>query len=99
MDVKRDPVKSSNVASIGYARADYDALKYPDGAIEVGIVEVEFKADPKQFEHGAIYRHVDVPRSVYDAVRSNPSVGAAYNVALRGKYGCQKIADAERKTR
>lgn len=66
----RRPVKSSNVASIGFeAREDE-----PTGTLEV------------EFVSGHVYRYSDVPESEYRRLLGASSVGKHLNQFIKGTY-------------
>lgn len=69
--IKRTPVASSNIASVGY-----DAEKQ--------ILEIEF-------QHGAIYQYLDVPKEVYDRLMNAPSIGSYFMHNFKNKFKSQKI--------
>ncbi len=64
--IKRQPVVSSNVASVGYSR-------------HLRALEIEFT-------RGAIYRFLDVPKSVYRALMESSSKGHFIAENLRDRY-------------
>lgn len=64
--IKREPVISTNVASIGYSR-------------HLRVLEIEFT-------RGAIYRFLEVPRSVYGGLMASDSKGHFIAENIRGKY-------------
>ena len=64
--IKRVPVVSTNVASIGYSRS-------------LRALEIEFT-------RGAIYRFLDVPRSVYYKLLAADSKGHFIAENIRGRY-------------
>ncbi len=64
--IKREPVLSSNVASIGYSR-------------HLRALEIEFT-------RGAIYRFLEVPKSVYLELKESNSKGHFIAQNLRDRY-------------
>lgn len=79
--MERQIVKSSNIRSMGWAPlAD-------GGGAQLGTMEVEFT-------NGSIYEYANVPYSIFDGVRSAPSVGGAFRVAIvraSAPYLCTKL--------
>lgn len=64
--IKREPVVSSNVASVGYSR-------------HLHALEIEFS-------RGAIYRFLDVPKSVYRELMESSSKGHYIAENLRDRF-------------
>lgn len=64
--IRRQPVSSSNVASIGYSR-------------HLRALEIEFT-------RGAIYRFLDVPKSLYRELMESSSKGHFIAQNLRDQY-------------
>lgn len=64
--IKREPVASTNVASIGYSR-------------HLRTLEIEFV-------RGAIYRFLEVPPNVYQALMAADSKGRFITENIRGKF-------------
>ena len=71
--IKREPVVSSNVASIGYSR-------------HLRALEIEFV-------RGAVYRFLDVPRSVYRDLMTTSSKGHFIAENIRGKYRFVRVRE------
>ena len=64
--LKRVPVESRALASIGYSK-------------RLHALEIEFR-------NGAIYRYLDVPRSLHRELINAPSKARFYHRNVRGKY-------------
>ena len=58
------------------AVSDYD----PVG----GVVEVEFRG-------GVAYRHIGVPKAIYEGFIESKSKGAYYYEHFRNRYGCERL--------
>ncbi len=69
--MKREPVASSNLRSMGYDP-------------ELGILEIEFHS-------GGIYQYFNVPKTVYDALKSASSHGSYFHQHIKGRYQYTKI--------
>ena len=69
INIKRTPVASSNIASVGY-----DAEKQ--------ILEIEF-------QHGAIYQYLDVPKAVYKGLMKAGSIGSYFMNEIKTKFEYQ----------
>lgn len=69
--IKREPVVSSNVASIGYSRTLH--------ALEI------------EFTRGAIYRFLNVPRSVYRDLIATDSKGRFIAQHIRGQFAFERV--------
>lgn len=64
--IRREPVSSSNVASVGYSR-------------HLHALEIEFT-------RGAIYRFLDVPKSIYRELMESSSKGHYIAENLRDRF-------------
>lgn len=47
-----------------------------------------------EFHDGSIYRYIDVPPSLYQALLASESKAGYYNRNLRGKYRCLRVKRA-----
>lgn len=76
--IKREPVVSTNVASIGYSR-------------HLHALEIEFT-------RGAVYRFLNVPRSVYRELLASGSKGHFIAQNIRGQYSFERVRLSKAKT-
>ena len=75
--MQRQPVSSSNVASVGWAPIE-------EGE-DIGTLEVEF-------HYGHVYQYAEVPQSVYRDAISASSVGRFMNQSVIGQYDETRVA-------
>ncbi len=75
--MERIPVKSSNIASIGWSA-------------ETETLEVEFKSK-KEGEPTKLYQYANVPYDRYKAFLNAPSVGSHFAAHVRENYICHRI--------
>lgn len=73
-------VESSTMSKVGFR-------VYPD---EVDTVD-EFGDLDITFKNGDVYRYSKVPKSVFNQIRSAPSVGRYYNQNIKGLYPIKRI--------
>jgi KTSC domain len=76
--MNRRPVRSSNVASIGWEPNEGN-----DGA-PFGTLEVEFL-------HGGTYRYKDVPRQAYMELLGASSIGKTLRQLIIGSYEEERV--------
>jgi ATP-dependent DNA helicase RecG len=69
--IKRVPVGSSAVATVGYSK-------------KLRALEIEFR-------NGSIYRYMDVPSDVYEALLNAQSKARFYDENIRHKYRSQHV--------
>lgn len=69
--MKRAPVISSSIRSVGYAP-------------EERVLEIEFVG-------GGVYRYLDVPSEVHEALLEAESKGTFVNRAIKGRYRYQRV--------
>jgi hypothetical protein len=74
----RTPVKSSNIASVGYDPATRE-------------LEVEFKGGKGKPGSGPVYRYADVPQETYDQFMGHDSKGAFHHGHIKGKFSHTKL--------
>ena len=61
------------------------SIGYDDKAV---VLQLEFRSR-------AVYRYVEVPGFVYDALVAAPSKGRYFNEAIRGQYSHLRMVQAE----
>ncbi len=58
------------------------------------IKSFDYDADKKilkiEFNHGGIYKYLDVPESIYQGLKEAGSVGQYFNSNIREKFGCDR---------
>jgi hypothetical protein len=69
--IKRVPVESSAVATVGYSK-------------KLRALEIEFR-------NGSIYRYLEVPANVYEALLNARSKARYYDENIRHKYRSQHV--------
>jgi len=77
-DIRLIPVKSSNIAAVGYDENS-------------GTLAVQFCGAQSGSAEGRIYHYADVPRSAFDALRNADSVGKHFAHHIRSKYKHRQI--------
>jgi lysyl-tRNA synthetase class 2 len=76
----------TDCASIRDAIA-FPLLKSNSSFIKAFDYHSETKTLRLEFDNGSIYNYHDVPDSVYQALKSAPSIGQYYNSFIKEKYG------------
>lgn len=89
----REPVKSSNIASVGF---ELNAARFaeldPTGPTR-GTLEVEFQP-AKKAATGEIWRYYDVPAALHAGLLAAPSIGSFFHKAVRmGGFRSEKVGD------
>ena len=84
----RNPVKSTNIVSVGYDRET--AVKLDGSGSGVADLEVEF-------QRGAVYVYHKVPWALYDtlmfeASKENGHPGSFFAKEIKPKYACTKVS-------
>jgi hypothetical protein len=69
--IKRIPVESSALASVGYSK-------------KLRALEIEFR-------NGSVYRYLEVPLEVYEALLNAPSKARFYDENIRHKYRSEHV--------
>ena len=69
--IKRVPVESSALATVGYSR-------------KLRALEIEFR-------NGSVYRYLEVPLDVYEALLNAPSKARFYDENIRHKYQSEHV--------
>jgi len=77
--MQRNPVTSSQIASIGY-----------DAATKT--LEIEFK-NFKPGWSGSVYQYTDVPPEVHAALVGGESVGRAFKSTIKGVYEYKRVGE------
>ena len=80
----------TDCASIRDAIA-FPLLKSNSSFIKAFDYHSETKTLRLEFENGSIYNYHDVPDSVYQALKSAPSIGQYYNSFIKEKYGFDHV--------
>jgi hypothetical protein len=73
--IERQPVKSSQIHSIGYDP-------------ETSVLEIEFINGG---HGGSIYRYHDVPAETHQALIGAQSIGRYFGMQIRGKFRTEKL--------
>lgn len=80
----------TDCASIRDAIA-FPLLKSNSSFIKAFDYHSETKTLRLEFDNGSIYNYHDVPDSVYQALKSAPSIGQYYNAFIKEKYGFDHV--------
>lgn len=75
--MNRQPVKSSNVTSVGWEPSDEDPT--------IGTLEVEFN-------NGKVYQYLEVPELAFETLMGASSVGRYLNQNIIGSYAERRAA-------
>ncbi|MEC4805208.1 MAG: lysine--tRNA ligase [Jaaginema sp. PMC 1079.18] len=61
----------------------------------VAIQEFDYDSEKKilkvKFDRGGVYLYHDVPETVYQEMKTAPSVGQYFNSNIRDRYGCDRV--------
>ncbi|AFZ35839.1 lysyl-tRNA synthetase, class II [Stanieria cyanosphaera PCC 7437] len=68
----------------------FPLLKSQSVAIKSFDYDAEKKILKIEFNHGGIYKYLDVPKSIYKELKETPSVGQYFNSKIRDKFGCDR---------
>lgn len=68
----------------------FPLLKSQSVAIKSFDYDAEKKILKIEFNHGGIYKYLDVPESIYKELKETPSVGQYFNSKIRDKFGCDR---------
>jgi len=77
-DIRLVPVKSSNIAAVGYDEG-------------TSTLAVQFTGAQSGLAEGRVYHYSDVPRSAFDALRNADSVGKHFAHNIRSKYKHKQV--------
>lgn len=85
MDIEMTEVQSSNIRAIGW-QADADEESDVEGAVlTTGTLRITFTS-------GKTYDYSEVEESVFEEMRSAPSVGQFFHANIRNSYDSEVVS-------
>lgn len=79
--MQRNPVTSSQLASVGYDAASK-------------TLEIEFKSFKPGFS-GSVYQYADVPPEAHAALIASESIGRAFKSQIKGVYEYKRVGEPQ----